>query len=206
VRKVALLAVAVGAAIAVAGAGAAAETVTLSIRVTVNPNKTYAFVFSGQVSSGATGEDVAVLGRDCLKTGYRLIAGAQTEAGGYWQAEHPPPTSQYPPVASGVTWRSPMSLIFLLELRRGVLTVRVNPSPHGMNLAGKIVALQQFRGGRWAFYKRARLKLKPSSFYGAYNHEATFREPKRGLRLRAFLPAKSAAPCYLASASAPWRT
>ena len=51
-----------------------------------------------------------------------------------------------------------------------------------------------------------RLGRKPSLKLGAYNHEAVFEVPARGLSLRAFLPAKSAAPCYLAGASDPWRS
>jgi len=50
------------------------------------------------------------------------------------------------------------------------------------------------------------LTLKPSLRYGAFNHEAEFSVSRRGLRLRGFLPARGAAPCWLPAATEPWRS
>ena len=44
----------------------------------------------------------------------------------------------------------------------------------------------------WSLYKSAPLKRKASLKLGAYNHEAVFELPARGLTLRAFVPAKTA--------------
>jgi hypothetical protein len=76
-----------------------------------------------------------------------------------------------------------------------------------MNLAGKFVELQRLRSGKWVRYQRARLVRKPNFEYGgATNHIATFDVPVRGLRLRAFVPAKTVAPCYLGGPSAEFRS
>jgi hypothetical protein len=49
--------------------------------------------------------------------------------------------------------------------------------------------------------------LKPSLDYGgAFNHEAVFTVPARGLRLRGHLPQQGAAPCWLPNSTEPWRS
>ncbi len=67
--------------------------------------------------------------------------------------------------------------------------------------------LQRFRGGKWERFKSAPLVLKANYDYGgATNYEAVFETPTRGMRVRAILPAKTVAPCYLGKATEPWRT
>ena len=70
-----------------------------------------------------------------------------------------------------------------------------------------MVELQRFSGGTWVRVRRARFAYRPLLEYGgAFNYEARFVVPTRGLRLRAFVPAESAAPCFLAGASPEWRS
>jgi hypothetical protein len=180
-------------------------------------------VFSGSVSTSADGEVVDVLGRDCGQRDYRLIQSAQTRPGGGWSVEHfvnAPPWNRSR-VESGTTfrarwknassatylWRVPAELTALKVRGRRAWRVAVSPpSLSNLSMKGKLVVLQRRSGGRWVRYRVARLVYKPSLTLGALNHEAVFAVPKRGLRLRALLPAKSAAPCYLASATLAWRS
>jgi hypothetical protein len=220
-----LLAAALVAAVGTALASAAtrSDAVTLAIREYRNANKVLVLVWYGQLSSGRSDEDVHVVGRECLSTGYRLFAQTKTAVGGSYQIENPDSLNQpftFVEVNSGTTFRAvwgneesnpvlyrkPLAS-YPLELRRRVWTVKVNPSPHNMKLGGKFVELQRRRGGKWVRYRRARLVHKPTLDYGgAFNYEAQFAVQARGLKLRAFVPAKTAAPCYLAGASKPWRS
>jgi hypothetical protein len=76
-----------------------------------------------------------------------------------------------------------------------------------MIMKGRAIVLQRRSGGKWVLFKRAKLVHKPNFDYaGATNYEAIFEIPTRGLRVRAFLPAKTVAPCYLPNATTPWRS
>lgn len=208
----------------VAAASTQADSVTLSFRQYLNSNRTVVMVWYGQVSSGAGGEDVEIVGRECRTSGYRQFFATRTVPGGGYEVENPPstppPSFTFVEVHSGTTfrarWRNELSPPFTWRLplipepvkistRRW--KVRVNPSPVYMNLAGKFVELQRLRSGKWVRYKRARLVSKPNYEYGGgSNHIAIFEVPARGLTLRAFLPTKSVAPCFLGGPSAQWRS
>jgi hypothetical protein len=71
---------------------------------------------------------------------------------------------------------------------------------------GKSVELQRQTGSGWLRVRSAPLVRKASLRWGAFNYQATFTVPTRRLRLRAYLPAASAAPCYLPGGSQPWRS
>jgi hypothetical protein len=206
------------------GAAPRADAVTLSLRQYTNDNKVRVFVWYGQVANGAAGEDVEVLGRNCKTSFYRQLTATKTLPGGGWEVESLS-KDVFPPVSvevnSGTTfrarwrdqlsepllYRAPLSNIYALELSRNAWTVKVNPTPHNMTLTGKTVVLQQRRGDTWVLYRSARLVYKPTLDYGgATNYQAVFRVPTHGLRLRAYVPAATAAPCYLAGASRPWRS
>jgi hypothetical protein len=201
-----------------------ADSVTLSFRQYLNPARTVVMAWSGQISSGAAGEDVQILGRDCRTTGFRQLLATKTDPGGSYLVEYPPPTPSttfsYVEVKSGttfrarwrdelsrpITWRSRL-IPEVVEMSAGRWKVRVNPQPLYMNLAGKLVELQRLRSGKWVRYKRGRLVSRPNLEYGgATNHVAIFDVPARGLTLRAFLPTKNVAPCFLGGASAQWRS
>jgi hypothetical protein len=176
-------------------------------------------VFSGTVASGASGETVDVLGQDCGQRDYRLIGSTPTRAGGGWQLENPGDSNAR--VESGTTfrarwnghfsnpylWRVPANIgVIKIPGRRAWRVLVSPPQFSNVSMKGKIVELQRRSGGRWVRYRRARLVHKPSYEHGALTHDAVFAVSKRGLRLRAFLPARSAAPCYLAGVTQPWRS
>jgi hypothetical protein len=216
-RALAALATAVTASLlAAGGVGAtAADSVSMAVRQYVNANKVRVLAFSGQISSGTAGELVTLVGKECTG-GLRQLAAAQTGAGGVWEVETPSPQQTYVEIFSGTSirarWKASESATYLyrvglipypLELKKGVVTVRVNPSPLNLKLAGKKVVLQRFRANAWQPYRQARLRYKPDLEAGAYNHQAVFRV-QRGLKLRALVPTASARPCYLAGASKPF--
>ena len=225
-----VLALMLGALIATAVGSAAtgADAVSLLVGQRFTPSTpgvppARILVFSGKISSAADGEVVEVLGRDCGQRDYRLIQSTQTHPGGGWHVEHyvnAPPWNRSR-VESGMTfrarWKGASSETHLWRLPAEITTLRVKrkrawrvavspPSLSNVSMKGKLVVLQRRSGSRWVRYKVARLAYKPSLTLGALNHEAVFSVPARGLRLRALLPAKSAAPCYLPSASSAWRS
>jgi hypothetical protein len=204
-----------GAVTGTSGGATSADSVTMSVRQYLNPNKVRTLAFTGRISSGATGELVTVVGTDCLGNGPLQLAAAQT-VGGAWQVESPSTQQVYVEITSGTTmgarWKEARSapyhhrfglIPYPLELKRGVVTVRVNPSPLNLKLARKTVALQRFRANARQPYLQTRLKYKPRLDAGAYNHEAVFKVA-RGLKLRALVPTATARPCYLAGASKPF--
>jgi len=203
-------------------AAARAENVTLGLRDFRSANGVRVHVFTGVVSSPEPRQDVEIVGQDCGLSGYRLISAAQTTAGGAFQAENPqqsPPWASTP-YSSGITFRARWNghLSNPIQYRlpaypyaikvpgRAAWKVHFGPQELRVPLAGKVVELQRFSGGRWARIQTARLELRPSLRWGPFNHEAVFTAPRRGLKLRGFLPGRSAAPCYSAGATEPWRS
>jgi hypothetical protein len=211
------------AATAVAAAGAATQAITLSLRQYANPNNLRVLVWYGQVTGANAGDEVAILGRECTSASFRQIIATETLRGGGFQVESVSPDSQVlvlvnsgttfrarwrDQLSNTVTYRVPFPSLYAMKVKgRRAWKVLVNPTPINMKLAGRVVQLQRFRAKKWEAYKRARLVYKPTLEYGgAYNHQAVFEVPARGLTLRAFLPSKSAAPCYAAKASEQWHS
>jgi hypothetical protein len=202
-----------------------AETVTLDVGTYRNANRVLVFVFSGTISNRAAGEYVEVVGRYCWASGDRLIAGATTSGGGGWRVENPSSEPPYPPstpVHSGttlrarwngqysepVTWRVPARPWVARISGTRTWVVHATPgSPTGQpSLQGKRVELQRLTAGGWVRIRSARLVRKASLKWGPFNYQASFTVPTRGLRLRAYLPVQSAAPCYLPGGSESWRS
>ena len=163
--------------------------------------------------------------RDCGTKPFYTIAETTPGAGGGWeiqsQSSVPPYDSvQYQAAQTyRARWGDQLStsipgLRFALRPwtekvpRRRAWKVHVNHNgfPLSLTLAGKPVVLQRKRGNKWSLYKSAPLKRKASLKLGAYNHEAVFEVPTRGLTLRAFVPARTAGQCHLPGASEPWRS
>jgi hypothetical protein len=223
-RIAAALAVALAGGLTLEGSAVSApEAVTLNVSNYRNANGVLVTVFSGTVSSDASGQTVDVLGQDCGVPGSRLISGTHTLAGGSWRVENPLPVApwSYTPVQSGITyrarWNSQLSEPYrwahaapLSAKKVGRRAWRVYtspPHPGKVSMKRKVVELQRRTGGSWRTIQRKRLVYKPRyRFGGAFNHEAVFKVAQRGWTLRAFLPAQSAAPCYLAGSSAEWRS
>ena len=201
------------------------QAVTLSLRQYVNANKVRVLVWYGQVSGGAGGNRVEVQARDCGTKAFYKIAETTPGPGGGYEIES---QSSVPPYGSvgwsaaqtyRARWGDQLStpvagLRFPLQPwtekvpRRRAWRVHVDNGgfPLNLTLNGKPVVLQRKRGGAWARYKTALLKRKASLKLGAYNHEAVFEIPTRGLTLRALVPAKTAGQCWLPGTSEPWRS
>jgi hypothetical protein len=199
------------AAITIAAAGAlyvaaaspapAADDVTLRLeRFYDNACRCYKFRFFGTISSGAANEYVSVLQQRCGQRFSTAIAGASTREGGAWEVV---PSSLY--WAGSATFRArwknqtsqPLTyraelIVWLTKLRAG----RYRASVSGDQFKGRIVELQRLVAGEWKAIRRARFARDRSSV------AATFKAPRVGT-FRAFVPARSASPCYAASASKP---
>jgi hypothetical protein len=211
----------------VALTGSAAGSVTLDVGQYFNANRVRVLVFTGTISSRAGGEIVEVLGRDCGASGEHLVAGTRTSTGGSFRAENPSQEQgvgvwNLTPVYSGTTfrarwdgeysrpveWRLPAQPQFARV--SGTRTWVVHVVPDGptalVGFQGKTVVLQRLSAGGWVRVRSARLVRKASLRWGAFNFQASFTVPARGLTLRAYLPAASAAPCYLPGSSLAWRS
>jgi hypothetical protein len=160
--------------------------------------------FAGTISSGAAGEYVSVLYQRCGSSGLGTsLVGAQTNDRGAWDT--------FWGVTSGTfraRWGSALS-----SPVRFRDSVRLSLAPLGatrqrvyvsgdQEMKGRIVELQRLVSGRWRTLRRTRLVADRSSW--GVNSSATFTVRQPGLTLRAFIPAKSAAPCYAATASETW--
>jgi hypothetical protein len=204
------------------GAAPRADAVTLSMRQYIDATKRLIYVWYGQTATSAAGEDVELLGRDCLTTNFHLLTATKTVAGGGYEVDSTSSNPFNPGVivnsgtAFRARWRDEMSAPLLWRLplygipkkvSRTKWKVVVNPAPVYMVLTGRVVVVQRYRSGKWVRYKQARLIRKANYDYGgSTNHEAVFEVPQRGLRLRILIPAKTAAPCFRASTGTPWRS
>jgi hypothetical protein len=202
--------------------GLGADSMTFSVSAYIGPDQQRVHVFSGAIPSPVAGEYVEVLGLYCGAKGDRLIAGTRTKAGGRWRVDNPQviPRQAYTPVYSGTTFRArwkgsysePVEwrTLALPKVARiaGTRTwvVHVQPAtPWGdVGYESEPVELQRLTLGGWKLVRTARLTRKQSGRWGVFNYEARFNVPTRGLRLRAFLPDESAAPCFKSGGSLPW--
>jgi hypothetical protein len=87
---------------------AQSDAVTLSLSQYRDVNGVRTLVFSGTIASGAAGQTVELLGRDCGAEGLRLLGGAQTRDGGRWQLENPEHDAPYRTFrwSSGIAFRA----------------------------------------------------------------------------------------------------
>jgi hypothetical protein len=167
-----------------------------------NACRCYKLRFSGTIASDAANEYVAVLRQPCGSGSPTAIAGASTRAGGVWEAE---PVMGARPESDSSTYRARWNgrlsepLVFrgklttwLTKLGGGRYRVLVSTQ---QNMKGRPVELQRLVGGQWKRVRTARLAPFRRDF------AATFTVRGHLLTLRAFVPARSAAPCYAATAS-----
>ena len=200
----------------------AGDSMTFGVSAYIGPDQQRVHVFTGSIPSPAANQYVEVLGRYCGASGDRLIAGTRTRAGGHWRVDNPQvlPRQSYTPVYSGTTFRARWNgryskrvewrTLALPKVARvaGTRTwvVHVLPAtPWGdVGYQGESIELQRLTLGGWRLVRSARLARKPSGRWGVFNYEARFTVPTRGLRLRAYLPDGSAAPCFKAGGSLPW--
>jgi hypothetical protein len=167
--------------------------------------------FSGRISSGAPNEYVAVLHQRCGSGGVGTsVVGTQTGEGGLWEATWGLTAGTFRArwldnagrigTSDPVSYRGPLqvSLTKLSSFRQ-----RVGVSGD-QAMKGRIIELQRLAAGQWRLVRRTRL-LADLGSYGM-SSSATFSVRRRGLVLRAYVPSKSASPCYAATASDQWRS
>jgi hypothetical protein len=204
----AVLAAAATAALASTAGGAPAADVTLRVeRFWSDACRCYKFRFAGAISSGVANEYVSVIQQKCGTSFSTSIAGTTTREGGFWDVESNGPVGGGTfrarwnnDVSDPITLRQDLS-IWITQLGGGRVRAGVNSFGLPLNLKGKVVELQRLSAGQWTRVRRARFSVRrPGSF------SATFTVKRRGLTLRTFVPAASAAPCYAATASKPWST
>lgn len=207
----ALLPLAIAAALSLPSAATAApaQDVTVSLRQYRNENLVSTLEFSGRIASGAPNERVDLLVRECGYDHFRVVGGALTSPGGFWTIELPRTLGSFRARWDGrhsatVPVRAPIFLFRAVKLAgRRAWRVAI-PRGSGavlQDMHGRIVELQRrTAAGRWVRVRQARLRATFTSF------EVVFAVPTRGLTLRAFVPARSAAPCYTANATPPWRS
>jgi hypothetical protein len=220
-RRAALVLVAVGVAAAIAAAVASAlpsRNVTLTVQRYFDPACTplpgwapsvrrggcEKLRFSGRISSGAPNEYVSVLHQACGSSGLGTsLAGGQTRAGGEWEAEWWPTAGTFrarwgKAVSEPVRFRDsvPLQLTRLSAFRQRVSVTG------SQSMKGRMVELQRLVAGQWRLVRRTRLTADRSTW--GVSSSATFTVRRRGLILRAFVPARSALPCYVATGSESW--
>jgi hypothetical protein len=160
--------------------------------------------FSGRISGAAADEYVSVLFQRCGASGIgSALAGTQTNEGGSWETEWWVTSGTFrarwkDSVSDPVRYRDSLRLTIT---KLSGFSHRVSVSGV-QDMRGRTIELQRLLGGQWVPYRRARL-VDDRISYGV-NSTATFTVRRRGLVLRAFVPAKSASPCYQASASEQW--
>jgi hypothetical protein len=205
----ALIAAVAAATYAVASPAAPAQDVTLRLeRFYDNACRCYKLRFYGTIPSGATNEYVAVLQQKCGSGSATAIAGATTGQGGIWEAEPVTgPRAESDSSTYRARWNGRLSepLVFrgelqlwLTPLARGRHRVNVSTSTTGQSMKGRIVELQRLVRARWRPVQRARLRGAGGTF------TATVTARARNQSFRVFVPARSAAPCYVATQSQPF--
>jgi hypothetical protein len=208
---VAAAGLAVGAGLVVPSGGAQSpQSVTLAVhRVYDSGNRIFRFRFSGSVSNRAAGEYVTVMQQRCGYSFATAIAGAQTRAGGFWEAESMfAPRPEFDTNTYFARWGNARSRPVVF---RGKLVVQATRVAKGhirvtvwrggdtlQDMRGRQVVLQRLVAGRWTRIGAKKLRVDPEAFSG---YVATFTVRTRGWTLRAFVPARNARPCFNQSAS-----
>jgi hypothetical protein len=190
----------------VSDAVAQREDVTLKLeRFYDNACRCYKLRFSGTIASGAANEYVAVLQQRCGSGSATAIAGATTRQGGFWEAE--PVSFGARPGEDSSTYRArwnerlsePLTFrarvpLSLTELAGGRYRVSVR-SGEQQDMNGRRIELQRLVAGRWTLVRQAKL----TGLRGTFTATVTARGRNQSFRI--FVPAQSAAPCYVATKS-----
>ena len=175
-----------------------------------SPGNYYALRFYGAISSGQADEYVAVMHKPCRATVSTAVAGATTTAGGGWEVQpsFPPGAGEFrarwnDEVSEPVTYKPPLVPNVVKRPKR---TYRVEvysfvgPGASPVIMNGRFVELQRLStAGQWTRIRRGKLVGFGANLYNR-TYLAHFTVPK-GLTLRAFVPAKTAAPCWSSTVS-----
>lgn len=200
----------------VSGAPIAPSSITLNFaRFYTNVCNCYKARVSGQVSSSAAGEDIVILRQYCGRSFGTSVAGTQTREGGFFETEvgFVAPPDGLISESYRARWKDSLSepvtirgKLQLLRKRLGDGRDRITVSTQNVNpqdLKGRQIVLQRETSSGWTRVASARLTPHAVKYY---TFVATFKVPQRGWTVRALVPAKSAAPCFTASASEKWRS
>ena len=199
------------AAMLAAAASAAAPLLPMTGRFVPTAHGVPASILlSGRLPTEAAGEQVWILGRDCMYRHYRQITGTRSLRGGLWEATLGGSFGKPDDMSSGMTyrarWRGRLSVLWtfrwrvhpaVVKLRGNRIQVTVHNDGPLQSFARKPVVLQRLSGGEWVRSATARLRT-----VDARTFRATFVVRTRGLTLRALVPQETARPCFNAGASA----
>ena len=204
-------------AILVAASAAASAKSRITIRVA---STEFPIVLTGSVAGAARGQRVDILAKECgRERRFRVVDDTRTTSSGFWRWENayqPDQYNRYPFVytpayfrarsgrslSSSVLVREPLFLGWRGHTPGSSPSVaRIEVSSADPRIAGRVIELQRRDAlGRWTTIRRTRIRRVGSRL------EASFRVPLGGVTLRAYAPARTAAPCFLAAASRPWVT
>ncbi len=207
-RVIAAGAALVAAALASAVAAALTADVTLSVDRFFNQERKEPYLrFSGQIASGEANQYVTVMEQKCGYAFATATAGTLTRPGGAWMVEsRMSGSATYRARWNGrlsapVKFSAPIP-VSIEKLSRARTRVQVVAHPSPQNLAGRYVELQRLSGTGWTRVRRARLVKTEWD----HTFHTVFTVRTRGLRLRAFVPAATGAPCYTSTVSETWKS
>jgi hypothetical protein len=196
----AALALTLAAALAAVAAGASRARLTIGV-ADIDP-----LTLAGTLSTGKAGESILIDARDCLAPSYRLFGGTKTRAGGGWRwvgggvSSRTTFRARWRNVVSEKTVTIPRRIEVHLSQVPGRRVFRVGVFGRLQDLHGRPVELQRLdqREQRWVRIGVARLSRALGDTF-----IARFVVRRRGLLLRAAVPRRTAAPCFLPNVSSP---
>jgi hypothetical protein len=163
----------------------------------------------GTLSTGDGGESILIDGKDCLSSTYRVVGGATTRPGGSWTwlgggvQSRTTFRARWREAISERTVTVPRRIDVYISRRPGTRVFRVGVFGRLQNLHGRPVELQRFVAAeeRWVRVGVARLRRGVADAFGA-----NFVVRRPGLLLRAAVPRRTAAPCFLPNVSTALRS
>ena len=192
----------------IAAAGPLADSVTLQARAKVLRTGEFSVGVFGQVSSGAEGEYVAVLGKECGIPGafFRGLGGGTTTTGGHYEGSATIRTkttlrAEWKGASSPTVVVTPRAYVTLTRQPDGF---RVGLASEVASVDGKRVRIERLTSTGWKLLQTVLLKTEGYNGY-AEREKLRFKVPK-GTTIRAVLPRSQAGPCYLAGYSKLVRT
>ncbi|HEU0302982.1 MAG TPA: hypothetical protein VFR32_00225 [Gaiellaceae bacterium] len=208
-RAIALAALLAAASLAgLAATATLADSVTMRARATVLRSEEAALGVFGAISSGAEGEYVAVLGKECGVPGafFRALGGATTTAGGAWEASIFIRTkttlrAEWKDAQSATVVVTPRAYLTLTKQPRGF---RVVVGMQTGSADGKRVVIERLTPGGW---KKLQTVVVESDGYAPFAEKSRVQlKVPKGTTLRAVLPRSQTGACYLAGYSKLVRT
>jgi hypothetical protein len=207
-RAVLASALVAGVVTGLGAAGILADSVTMQASETVLRTGVFSVGVSGRISSGAEGEYVAVMGKECGIPGafFRGIGGGTTTAGGHYEAA--------PFIRTRTTlrakWKDAVSPTVVVT-PRALVTLTREPDGFRVGLAldvastdGKRARIERLTPSGWKLVQTVALSTEGYNGY-AEKDKLRFKVPK-GTTIRAVIPRSQVAPCYLAGYSKLVRT